>query len=189
MAQAFLGIGSNIRPEENVVSALELLTEASGISLTGISTFYRTPALPNPEASPVLPTGLPTGLPRRKDPDFLNGVLAISTELAPPELGSVLSDVEDALGRARTHDRYAPRIMDLDLLVFLSDSASCAGPNPPTHPDVFSRGFVAFPLLELAPDLRLPDRGQPLSEVTALLDDLDGTPEPQFTARLRSRFL
>jgi len=181
MTQAFLGIGSNIRPEENVVAALELLTETSGISLIGISTFYRTPALPNPLASPQLP--------KRADPDFLNGVVAISTELTPPGLGAVLSDVEDALGRVRTHDKYAPRILDLDLLVFLSDSTSDNEPRSPTHPDVLSRGFVAYPLLELAPDLLLPDYGLPLSHIAALLDGPGGKPEPDFTARLQNRFL
>ncbi len=181
MDQAFLGVGSNIRPEENVVAALELLTAASGLSVTEISTFYRTPALSDPLASPLTPG--------TANPAFLNGVVAISTELTPADLGSVLSDVEEALGRTRTHDKYAPRIMDLDLLVFLSDSASDDEPRPPTHPDVLSRGFVAYPLLELAPDLQLPDYGQPLSHIAALLDGPGGKPETDFTARLRNRFL
>ena len=181
MAQAFVGVGSNILAEKNVFAALELLNRVSGLTLTGISTFYRTSALSNPLASDRPPRGA--------DPDFLNGVVAVTTELAPPELGTVLSDVEDALGRIRTHDKYAPRIMDLDLLVFLSDSASDDEPRPPTHPDVLSRGFVAFPLLELAPELELLDQGQPLSHIAALLDGPGGKAEPDFTARLRSRFL
>jgi 2-amino-4-hydroxy-6-hydroxymethyldihydropteridine diphosphokinase len=209
MARAFLGVGSNIRPEQNVVAALELLSNASGVSLTGISTFYRTHALPNPLASPFESDF--------QNPDFLNGVLEIATGLPPRELECVLAEVEETLGRERSHDKYAPRVMDLDVLVYLPEEAAggaLGGPAPsantssakastaegsaapvperrsaPPHPDVLSRGFVAFPLFELAPALLLPPLGRPLADVVAEMKVPGGEPETQFTAQLRARFL
>jgi len=159
MARAFLGVGSNIWPRPNVIAAMELLSKAPGISLRGISTFYRTLALHEPMAQTIEP--------RPKIPDFLNGVLEADTELTPQELNALLAEVEDALGRERTEDRYASRVMDLDLLVYV---AAPELENTPTHPDVFSRGFVALPLFELAPDLLLPPDDRPLAEVAALFD-------------------
>jgi 7,8-dihydro-6-hydroxymethylpterin-pyrophosphokinase len=110
-------------------------------------------------------------------------------------LEALLSRIEHALGRTREEDRYAPRTLDLDLLLYLPDDAT----NPATqfthrsaertHPDVFSRGFVAFPLFELAPDLLLPPTDTPLAEVVESLDGPGGEPEPRFTNSLRRRFL
>jgi 2-amino-4-hydroxy-6-hydroxymethyldihydropteridine diphosphokinase len=181
MARAFLGVGSNIRPEESIGGALESLGRVSAITLTGISTFYRTAALPDPRSSPD-----EAG---RRDPDFLNGVLEISTSLTPEELESVLARVEIELGRERTGNKWAPRVMDLDLLVFLHEESEEDATPWPTHPDVLSRGFVAFPLLELAFELVLPGHDQPLQEVVALLEGPGGIPDVRLTARLRNLFL
>jgi 2-amino-4-hydroxy-6-hydroxymethyldihydropteridine diphosphokinase len=187
MARAFLGVGSNIQPERSVERTLQLLTEAPAVTLTGISTFFRTPALPNPHAPPQVP--------KPRYPDFLNGVLEVSTNLPPQGLEALLGRIEDALGRRRQEDKYAPRTLDLDLLLYLPDEAteSVLESNQRfaqrTHPDVFSRGFVAFPLFELAPELSLPPDDNPLAQVVEALDGPGGEPEPRFTKNLRRRFL
>jgi 2-amino-4-hydroxy-6-hydroxymethyldihydropteridine diphosphokinase len=207
-AIAFLAVGSNVQPALNVPAALELLAGNPEVTLTGISTFYRTPALPGPELSPgeeARPT-LPSpelrpaetdGAGQRGDPDFLNGVLEIRTTLSPHKLNDVLQKVEEKLGRVRSADRYAPRTMDMDLLLYAPGS-EVNGEHPwvPVrpggacdHPDVRTRSFVALPLLELAPDLLLPPDGTSLRTVAEGFGGSCGIPEARFTEALRSRFL
>jgi 2-amino-4-hydroxy-6-hydroxymethyldihydropteridine diphosphokinase len=185
-AQVFVGVGTNICPEENVFGALELLEGNSGIRIAGISTFYRTQALPAPGASK-----------RSTDdsPDYLNGVLELQTVLEQGELAAALEEIEAALGRLRTSEKYAPRTMDLDLLLFLPPSRSEATASdlsntvPLPHSEIRTRGFVAIPLRELAPDLLLPPDGTPLKEVAASFPGPGGEAEVTFTQRLRDRFL
>jgi 2-amino-4-hydroxy-6-hydroxymethyldihydropteridine diphosphokinase len=204
-ARAFIGLGSNIDPTRNVFSALEILSQEPGIDLRGISTIYRTRALP--------PPGLPDGS-ATAEPDYLNGVLELHTTLEPETLSLRLFEVEKALGRARTQDKHAPRTMDLDLLLYLPSDrepgdgdglpGSAGDPGvksrplpgwgpgtPPTalHPDVRTRPFVAIPLLELAPDLRLPPDGVPLRTVVASLHGALEQPDVGLTRKLRARFL
>jgi 2-amino-4-hydroxy-6-hydroxymethyldihydropteridine diphosphokinase len=207
-SRAFLAVGSNIEPEVNVVAAVDLLAETPGIVLTGISTFYRTPALSHPGSSPgsnappasPAPLASPsesTGARRRADPDFLNGALEIRTTLSPHQLLDVLREVEERLGRVRSRDRYAPRTMDVDLVLYTTgqgmEGAVSWSPVRPggecLHPDLRTRSFVAVPLLELAPDLLLPPDGTPLRIVVEGFPQPIGIPATQLTALLRSRFL
>jgi len=192
-ALAFVGVGSNIRPAENIVRALEFLTKTPEVTLTGISTFYRTAALPDPADSTAPPD---QGL-LNLDPDFLNGVLEIRTTLMPVELLSLLTNTERALGRQRPSNRYASRTMDLDLLLFGRKEEER---HPPVwekigpsgyqaHSDIERRPWVAHPLLELAPDLILPHHGMPLRALAASFDTPGGQPETDFTNTLRSSFL
>jgi 2-amino-4-hydroxy-6-hydroxymethyldihydropteridine diphosphokinase len=179
-ARVFLGIGSSLQPEENLRGALRLLAGTPGLEILGISTLYRTPPLPPPGVSPTHPTD---------DPDFLNGVLEIRTGLSPKELEVVLTRVEDALGRIRSPDNYAPRTMDLDILLFLPESSSGGTSTDPgqypAHPDIRTRAFVAHPLLELDPDIHLPPDGRSLREVAAGFPDAGGVADLTLTARLR----
>jgi 2-amino-4-hydroxy-6-hydroxymethyldihydropteridine diphosphokinase len=207
-AIAFLAVGSNVEPALNVPAALELLAETPGVRLTGISTFYRTAALPGPELSageearPTIPRSElrpaeTAGAGHRADPDFLNGVLEIRTTLSLNKLNDLLQKVEEKLGRVRTADRYAPRTMDLDLLLYapgsgVEDAHSWLPVQPGGargHPDVRTRSFVALPLLELAPDLLLPPDGTSLRTVAEGFRGSCGAPEARFTEALRSRFL
>jgi 2-amino-4-hydroxy-6-hydroxymethyldihydropteridine diphosphokinase len=192
-ALAYVGVGSNIHPEENVVRALESLIKTLGVTLTGISTFYRTAALPDPKAATA---PLDDDL-KDIDPDFLNGVLEVRTVLTPPAFLAVLAGIERALGRHRPSDRFAPRTMDLDLLLYgleegpgLSPRWKEIGPGGLlAHPDIGSRSFVAHPLLELAPNLILPNHGTLLRAHAASFDTPGGKPETAFTEGLRSRLL
>jgi 2-amino-4-hydroxy-6-hydroxymethyldihydropteridine diphosphokinase len=192
-AVAYIGVGSNIEPEENVRKALALLTETPGITLTGISTFYRTAPLPDPDES----TSLPTDTPKDFDPDFLNGVLSIRTLLSSSELLARFAEIEHALGRKRPGNRYAPRTMDLDLLLYGREEDTAAspewekiGPNEfMAHSDIERRAFVALPLFELSPDLILPPHRVPLRAFAASFGTPGGTPEDAFSEQLRSLFL
>jgi dihydroneopterin aldolase/2-amino-4-hydroxy-6-hydroxymethyldihydropteridine diphosphokinase len=146
MARAFIGVGSNIAPEESIREALRRL--AQSVRLVSISTFYKEPAIGRPE-----------------DPDFYNGVVAIDTDLPPAKLKwAVLRPIEAALGRSRSTDKYAPRTIDLDLLLYGNSVISSDELTLP-DPDILTRAFIAVPLYEIAPTLVLPGSGVPIREI------------------------
>ncbi len=161
----YVGVGSNLFAERNIRAALALLQ--GQVAVTGVSTFYRTSPLARPD-----------------QPAFANGVFAVAVDLAPRQLKQLLCAVEVGLGRRRTADRHASRTIDLDLLILgdlVLDDARFRLPDP----DIRVRPFVALPLLELAPDLVLPDTGEPLSQVAAGLSDTELAPHEPLTLALR----
>jgi 2-amino-4-hydroxy-6-hydroxymethyldihydropteridine diphosphokinase len=165
---AYIAVGSNIRPEENIPAALDRLRRA--VRVTASSTFYRTAALDRPG-----------------DPDFLNGVWRIETELPACALKfDVLRRIEDALGRTRGADRYAPRTIDLDLLLHGEAVIAEPGLRIP-DPDIRARVFLAVPLLELAPALVLPDTGESLASLPVARAGSGLTPDVSLTELLRKR--
>ncbi|MEN6415856.1 MAG: 2-amino-4-hydroxy-6-hydroxymethyldihydropteridine diphosphokinase [Armatimonadota bacterium] len=147
MPRAFIGVGSNIDPENNIMQAVGML--AAKTCVTAISTFYLNPAEERPD-----------------QPDFINGVVEIVTDLPPDELKQSLLWIEEQLGRSRTADKYASRTIDLDILVYDDQII-----NPASHSEI--RAFEAIPLRELAPELVIPHftecNMQPLMEYTRLL--------------------
>jgi len=149
MPRVFVSLGSNVDPETNVKRAMRLLQRELGIR--AISTFYRTPALKRPA-----------------DPPFFNGVVEVGNALGPLEVKKRLRQIEQALGRERTADRFAPRTVDLDLIIY-GDEVMSSDELALPHPDIVERPFVAIPLLELAPDLILPDSRRPLRSVVGSL--------------------
>ncbi len=164
-ARAFIAVGSNIEAERNVSSALELLDDRARI--VAVSSFYWTPALEAPGS-----------------PDFLNGVVEIETELEPRELKqSVLLEVEGELGRERDAEKYAPRTIDLDLVLQGDVVCNEEGLVLPA-PEIFERPFVALPLLELEPKLVVPGVDRLLSELARGLSSSEMAPATSFNASL-----
>jgi len=186
---AYLGVGSNIQPEKNIPWSLEALAGMPGVTLTGISTFYRTAPLPDPSAVGTLLQGGD-----EPDPDFLNGVLEVRTFLSPEHLLMALAGIESSLGRKPNRSRYAPRTIDLDLLLYGHPTEGgppmeweeVAADGAKSHSDILRRGFVALPLLELAPDLILPPHNIPLQALAGTFDTPGGHPEEEFTRELRA---
>ena len=166
MARVFIGVGSNVDAEKNVARGLRVLDAELGVR--SVSTFYRTPALDRPQ-----------------DPPYANGVIEVDDALGPAEAKALLQRIEHALGRERTEDRYAPRPIDLDLLLHGDRVLSSDALTLP-HPDIRSRAFVAIPLLELAPDLALPDSGVALRSIVDSLPPYPMEPLRDLTRRLRS---
>lgn len=146
MARAFIAVGSNVEPEQNVRDGLRTLSQR--LRIRGVSTFYRS-----------LPLGRP------EQPPFINGVVEVHTDVPPQQLKyDVLRAVELAMGRVRTADKCAARTLDLDLILYdevVIRSADLILPDP----EIVSRPFLAVPLAELAPDAVLPGDGRSLRSI------------------------
>jgi 2-amino-4-hydroxy-6-hydroxymethyldihydropteridine diphosphokinase len=141
--RAYLGLGANLGDREATIRrALQLLGQDGEIEVVAVSTLRETD-----------PVGFVD------QPRFLNGVAAVDTELPPRDLLGRLLAVEQALGRTRTGPRFGPRTIDLDLLVYGSDTVDEPGLTLP-HPRLAEREFVLEPLAELEPDLLVPGRGR-----------------------------
>lgn len=139
---AFVALGSNLDgPRGQVERALSELGAIPGTSLTAHSRLYRSP--------PMGPT---------EQPDFVNAVAALETSLAPRALLDALIGIERAHGRTRDGQRWGPRTLDLDLLLYGELVQDEAGLTLP-HPGLTQRAFVLYPLAELAPDLGIPGVG------------------------------
>ncbi len=170
MARAFVSIGSNIEPEKNVRSALRLL--ARHATIRAVSTVYLT--------EPVGPPG---------QPSYYNCVLEIDTDLPPLALKKdVLRRIEAELGRARTGDRYAPRSIDLDLILYDEVVAATVELVLP-DPDIVQRPFLAAGIAELAPGLILPGTRTVISDVAARLSNAGMKPLAAYTSLLRKEIL
>lgn len=160
MARAFVAVGSNIDPEKNVRLAIRMLGVA--VRVSAISTVYETEPLDRPD-----------------QPRFYNCVVEIDTEFAVGKLkSSALRGIEDRLGRVRTDDKYAPRTIDLDVLVF--DDMPDA-----TDTDVLTRPFLAVPLAELAPDLIVPGVEERAADIAARFGGHAMRALPDYTLTLR----
>jgi 2-amino-4-hydroxy-6-hydroxymethyldihydropteridine diphosphokinase len=136
----YLGLGSNVGDrEENLRAAIRMLAER-GVEVDAVSSAYETEPV-----GEVL-----------DQPDFLNAAIRVRTELAPEELLDVCKAIEAERGRSLDAPRHSPRSLDVDLLL-LGDLELSTDRLTLPHPEVTSRRFVLAPLLELDPDLALPD--------------------------------
>jgi 2-amino-4-hydroxy-6-hydroxymethyldihydropteridine diphosphokinase len=144
VAKVFVGIGSNLGDRERqIAAALELLAQESGVEVVAVSTLRETE---------------PVGY--REQPRFLNGAAMVETELAPRELLDRLLAIERRLGRLRgVGPRFGPRTIDLDLLVYGTETVDEPGLQVP-HPRLIERRFALEPLAELDPALEIPNFGQ-----------------------------
>ncbi len=150
MARAFIGIGSNIDPAENVRAAIISLARAT--RLTAISMVYRTDALDRPD-----------------QPPYFNCVAEIGTDLPPLEVKrNILRVIECSLGRERSADKYAPRKIDLDLIAYDDVVMDADGLTLP-DPEIRKRPFLAIPLFELAPDLVLAGCNERIADIASRL--------------------
>ena len=141
--RAFIGIGANLGDREATVArALLLLAAEDGLELLAVSTLRETD---------------PVG--HLDQPRFLNGAAAVETELSPRRLLERLLGIEQALGRTRDGERYGPRTIDLDLLVYGDREVDEPGLTVP-HPRLAEREFALEPLAELDPALVIPGHGE-----------------------------
>jgi len=151
---AYIGLGSNLDdPEAQVRGALSSLRGLARTRVVAVSGLYRTP--------PMGP---------QDQPDYVNAAAGLLTRQPPEELLLSLQNMERSLGRVRTEgDRWGPRVIDLDILVYGKVQQSLPGLSLP-HPGILERNFVLFPLCDIAPALLVPGQGV-VSELANRLGD------------------
>lgn len=150
MTLAYIAIGSNLAsPLEQVNAAIQALGEIPQSRIVALSSFYRTPPL-GPQ----------------DQPDYLNAAVALETSLAPEALLDHTQRIELQQGRVRKAERWGPRTLDLDILLFGNAVINTQRLTVP-HYDMKNRGFMLWPLFEIAPELVFPDG----SSLKTLLND------------------
>ncbi|MTH45155.1 2-amino-4-hydroxy-6-hydroxymethyldihydropteridine diphosphokinase [Intestinirhabdus alba] len=151
MTIAWIAIGSNLAsPLAQVNAAVKALGEIPHSRIVAVSSFYRTPPL-GPQ----------------DQPDYLNAAVALETALAPEALLDHTQRIELQQGRERKAERWGPRTLDLDIMLF-GDEVIAGERLTIPHYDMKNRGFMLWPLFEIAPDLTFPD-GVPLRQLLARL--------------------
>jgi 2-amino-4-hydroxy-6-hydroxymethyldihydropteridine diphosphokinase len=166
LRSGYLGLGSNLGDREGHLRAgIEMMGE-HGVEVEAVSSAYETEPV-----GEVL-----------DQPDFLNAAIRIRTDLEPEALLDVCKAIEVERGRLLAAARHSPRPLDIDLLL-LGDIELRAERLTLPHPEVTSRRFVLAPLLELDPELALPDG----SRLTAALAALGPGQEVRRVGPLKSR--
>jgi 2-amino-4-hydroxy-6-hydroxymethyldihydropteridine diphosphokinase len=147
MERVYIGLGSNLaEPLQQLRAALSAIARIPQSSLQAQSSFY--------VSDPLGPAD---------QPRYVNAVAAMDTALEPWQLLDALQRIEQEQGRVRKAERWGPRTLDLDILLFgerLLDDERLTVPHYHMH----ARPFVLYPLAELAPELQLPD-GRSLSSL------------------------
>lgn len=139
MVRAYIGLGANQgEPLENLKSALQLIHNKPGLTVSKVSSVYLTE---------------PVGY--EDQPWFYNCVAEIQTDLTPMMLLETLQAIENELGRVR-NIRWGPRTVDLDILLYDEMQVDEENLTIP-HPRMKERAFVMVPLAEVAPGTRFPD--------------------------------
>ncbi len=147
MTVAYIAIGSNLAsPLEQVNAALKALGDIPESHIITVSSFYLTPPL-GPQ----------------DQPDYLNAAVALETSLAPEELLNHTQRIELQQGRVRKAERWGPRTLDLDIMLFGNEVINTERLTVP-HYDMKNRGFMLWPLFEIAPELVFPD-GEMLRQI------------------------
>ncbi|MCV9880267.1 2-amino-4-hydroxy-6-hydroxymethyldihydropteridine diphosphokinase [Brenneria izbisi] len=140
MTRVFVALGSNLaQPLQQVRAALTALDNVPLTHISKCSSFYR--------SRPLGP---------QDQPDYLNAVVALETDLSAEQLLDHTQAIELEQGRERKAHRWGPRTLDLDILLFgdaVIDTARLTVP----HYDMKNREFMLYPLAEIAPDLVFPD--------------------------------
>ncbi|HBR67918.1 MAG TPA: 2-amino-4-hydroxy-6-hydroxymethyldihydropteridine diphosphokinase [Rhodospirillaceae bacterium] len=151
----FVGLGANLpsrygRPEQTVKAAIAALA-AAGVEIVATSGLWR--------SAPV---------PVSDDPWYCNAVVSVRTDITSGALLEVLQNIEKDFGREDTA-RNAPRVIDLDLLVFnneIIDTESLTLPHPRMH----ERAFVLIPLREISPEWVHPFMNKTIDEMLSVLE-------------------
>ncbi|MGB1580628.1 MAG: 2-amino-4-hydroxy-6-hydroxymethyldihydropteridine diphosphokinase [Nevskiales bacterium] len=151
MTQAFVGLGANLGdPAEQLRSALQRLSQLESMRLVRQSSLYR--------SAPLGPA---------KQADYCNAVAELQVSISATDMLDQLLKLENAMGRTRSGERWGPRYIDLDLLVFGDAVITEPGLRVP-HPEMHKRNFVMLPLAEIAPQLEIPGQGR-ASDLAACL--------------------
>ena len=140
--RVYIGIGSNLNdPVKQVLEAVEELEMIPDTILVERSSLY---------------SGKPMG--PADQPDYVNAVVSLDTLLSAEDLHQALTGIEDMQGRDRSGEKWGPRILDLDLLMYGNMAIDTETLTVP-HPGMHERDFVMIPLEEIAGNLKIPGQG------------------------------
>ncbi|CUX96319.1 2-amino-4-hydroxy-6-hydroxymethyldihydropteridinepyrophosphokinase [Candidatus Gullanella endobia] len=140
MERIWIAIGSNFgKPLKQVNTALSELAKLPKTRFLACSSYYRS---------------RPLGL--QNQPDFLNAVAVLDTALTPEILLNYIQAIELKQGRVRKANRFGPRTLDLDILLFGMRTIVTPRLTIP-HYDIYNREFFLYPLKELSPNLQFPN--------------------------------
>ncbi len=146
--RVYIGLGSNLEdPKAQILTAIEDIRAIAQTGLVETSSLYRSP--------PMGP---------QDQPDYINAVIGVETELSPHALLDALQQIEQKHGRIRKR-HWGERTLDLDILLFADKVINDTRLTVP-HPGIADRAFVVYPLAEIAPDLQIPGLGS-LAEIQA----------------------
>lgn len=161
MILACIGLGANLgQPDVQLQSAFDALDALAHTRLKSRSRLWRTPAWgPQPQ------------------PDYCNAAACVETALTPRAILAALLGIERAHGRVRGSQRYAPRTLDLDLLLYGDAWIDEVDLQVP-HPRLAERAFVLLPLAEIAPHVRVPGANASVGELLARVDTSACQPWP-----------
>lgn len=138
--RCYIGLGANLeQPVKQLQQAVLALRQLPDCSVVAVSAFYG--------SKPMGP---------QDQPDYVNAVAALDTELSATALLDALQYIELSQGRQRKADRWGPRTLDLDILLYGNEQINTERLTVP-HYGMRQREFVLYPLFEIAPDLTLPD--------------------------------
>lgn len=139
----YIGLGSNLeQPRAQLRAALAALNHIEHTRVTAHSSLYR--------SRPLGP---------QDQPDYLNAVAALETQLSPANVLAELVSIEERQGRVRQPERrWGPRTLDLDVLLYGAEKIETPVLSVP-HPGLSERSFVLYPLAEIVPDLQIPGHG------------------------------
>jgi len=138
--RCYIGLGANLtEPVAQLKRAVAALALLPATQLRQISQFY--------SSKPMGP---------QDQPDYVNAVAALDTVLSPEQLLAALQQIEQQQGRERKAERWGPRTLDLDILLYGQQQLDTPQLTIP-HYGMKVREFVLYPLAELAPELQLPD--------------------------------
>ena len=138
----YLGLGSNLEtPIEQLRAARRTIAKANGISEVAFSSLYRSPPMGS-----------------QNQPDYVNAVMAIETDLLPLELLATTQAIENEHGRIQK-ERWGARTLDIDILLFGDEVLDLPDLVVP-HYGMAERAFVLYPLAEIALDLNIPKHGK-----------------------------
>ncbi|TAA47107.1 2-amino-4-hydroxy-6-hydroxymethyldihydropteridine diphosphokinase [Corallincola spongiicola] len=154
MTRCYIGIGSNLSdPVAQAKTAIDALAQIPHTELITVSGLYR--------SRPLGP---------QDQPDYVNAVAALQTQLAPLALLDALQHIEQTQGRTRKAERWGPRSLDLDILLFGDQLIQCERLTVP-HYHMRQREFVITPLAEIAAELEMPDDRTPIKALQKQLPD------------------
>ncbi len=149
MAKVYLGLGSNVEPQKHLRLGIRELARRFGV--LELSNIYKNAAV---------------GF---DGDEFMNLVVGLEADLSPAEVQTIVEDIQTLADRQRGGSRYAPRTLDIDLLLY----DNLVLDEPPVRvprSDILKYSFVLGPLAEIAADLRHPETGRLITEHWAEFD-------------------